>query len=133
MRWIFHGNEYETIDDFSKDFISFNDGCLEGDFPVIIDFNKVRIYYSGDAYEEQVSKSPPSDLSDPLKLKEYMLPVDIDSSTSGDLTFFDMMYQFHQATLQTLNSQEMTHVMFEGFTPGDTEEGRKVLFMRLGN
>jgi len=62
-----------------------------------------------------------------------MLPVDIDSSTSGDLTFFDMMYQFHQATLQTLNSQEMTHVMFEGFTPGDTEEGRKVLFMRLGN
>ena len=132
LRWTFNGKNYADIKKFKAAFKKYNDGDFE-DFVLLPGIRQVRVCYTGQEYYQKLYESVAAgDLETEPELDDLF--VDIDASGHGDLSFLDLMYQFHQATLKTLNPDTMDHVFFEGFSLADEEdEGRKVLFMRQGS
>ena len=137
LSWSFNGKSYADIKKFKTAFKKYNRDFSENefteDFILLPGVRQVRVCYTGQEYYQKLYESVAAgDMETEPELDDLF--VDIDASGPGDLSILDLMYQFHQATLKTLNSDSMDHVFFEGFSLADEEdEGRKVLFMRQGS
>ncbi len=137
LSWSFNGKSYADIKKFKTAFKKYNRDFSENefteDFILLPGVRQVRVCYTGQEYYQKLYELVAAGQMETEPELDDLF-VDIDASGPGDLSILDLMYQFHQATLKTLNSDSMDNVFFEGFSLADEEdEGRKVLFMRQGS